>query len=413
MDPRAPSALKDIGRLAVTCAGCSRNQATLGNAVSMKRCSSCRTVAYCSAKCQRAHWNAEHKRDCKQRTLALGRMRQDSGDAFVSDWEQWSKNSVPMLSMISLVALREKAADAGRAGLTAEVLADRTVLFLSLEYTAGGRLPFKVLDEYDLVGYGEEMKMIIPDMADQLAAVRANKLEKTPPGSALFILCARMNQMVRIMPLNFSRAELRGAGTLGVGRTVKELLSVLNDGYAGAGTTRAAAGPAKPLTGKAAAMQLNIKADVRKWMAVALQEKRYTFFTFHALQMYCKPKQRLLKSHRIIIDAYFCPKSGLVRVKSFTLMTLVELLQTLYASLDADMRSVLEAKDSLPQLKASRVQYPTNELFPVLFRFADNCLYIEPQFVPLVDGSLLPRRSPDECKKEASTLFEQLKKIGS
>ena len=30
-----------------------------------KKCAGCRTQYYCDAKCQRVHWKAEHKKECK------------------------------------------------------------------------------------------------------------------------------------------------------------------------------------------------------------------------------------------------------------------------------------------------------------------------------------------------------------
>ena len=31
-----------------------------------KKCAACKTQYYCNAACQRAHWKAEHKKDCKR-----------------------------------------------------------------------------------------------------------------------------------------------------------------------------------------------------------------------------------------------------------------------------------------------------------------------------------------------------------
>ncbi|ORY79278.1 hypothetical protein BCR35DRAFT_332068 [Leucosporidium creatinivorum] len=42
---------------------------TRGGTVTLKLCSRCKKVAYCSVDCQTAHWRAQHKTDCKQLQL--------------------------------------------------------------------------------------------------------------------------------------------------------------------------------------------------------------------------------------------------------------------------------------------------------------------------------------------------------
>ena len=47
----------------VSCAFC---RASARPGVSLKRCGGCKQVQYCSTACQKKHWKAQHKHECKQ-----------------------------------------------------------------------------------------------------------------------------------------------------------------------------------------------------------------------------------------------------------------------------------------------------------------------------------------------------------
>ena len=60
------------------CAHC-RKEA--GPAVELVQCSACRQVSYCGKQCQRAHWPAAHRAQCKQyRRLSAAALKQKALD---------------------------------------------------------------------------------------------------------------------------------------------------------------------------------------------------------------------------------------------------------------------------------------------------------------------------------------------
>lgn len=405
------------GRVSVICSRCSQSHASLG--VSLKRCASCRSVAYCSGDCQRAHWTTEHKRVCKKRSRGLDKVMVQGpyGRNFVVECERWERNHMSMVSAISQCLLRMQASERS---LAAKDLAESSALFLTLQYTAEKRPPCKLLDFSGLVLYGEEMRRRYPLVADTLAGLRAQKADAvlSAPECTLFYVCIEVNEMVRIVPLGVLLSDLLGPSSSDDALKVATLLSLLMDGEAGAGPSGATA-VAKPLVENAVPRGTKVGLDVCRW--VELCEKDTTIFTgfvCSALQLYCGPEHCLLKSHRVVIDADYWSESGSLRAKNYTVMKLADVFTLLQASsrLDPEGQVNLEASESHPDLIASRFQYPTNELFSVVFRLTDRRAHrvthsVYPRLIPMLSESTRTRRGPALCKYQADVLFEIMSTI--
>lgn len=435
MNMDSPSLLKDVGRQVVVCAGCAGNQLMQGSSVSLKRCAKCRSVLYCSAECQRTHWAAEHKRVCKKRARELEKLRREHGDEYVSDWEQWTRNSQLVLMGIAVSALQAKASELRDAtteeaepdavdAISAETLTDGWTLFIGLEHEAKCRVPFRVKN-HELMS-NEAVRTRSPDVADQLVALRTEMSKAIPPRNVLFTLWATVNNHSRILPIMIPLEVLRcNVPALDVTSWggAEYFMSLLNNGFAGAGTTRAATNVGSSSTdnrksGRTAA-SLKTISDVNKYMTSPNRERSHVFTTFvvHALDMHCKPSQRRAQSHRVLIDAYCCPEKDVLLVKSFKVMKLSNLLQEMYAVLDEDSLSALEAKD-FPPSSARSAGEPVKEMFPVTFRVLDSRNMIVqydvvPLCVELEAGCLIPRKSRNVCKKDAVALFDILKEINA
>ena len=64
----------------------------------LKKCAACRSVAYCSAGCQKSHWKQGHKADCKQLLRAL-----EEREAAAAALEQKRKESFGQATMLCSV----------------------------------------------------------------------------------------------------------------------------------------------------------------------------------------------------------------------------------------------------------------------------------------------------------------------
>jgi len=79
--PAGPSA-KSICNACLTpppasAAGAAAQAQTQGGGHAVKLCTGCRFVGYCSAACQRAHWGAIHKRECRALKRVRAKVNQD------------------------------------------------------------------------------------------------------------------------------------------------------------------------------------------------------------------------------------------------------------------------------------------------------------------------------------------------
>lgn len=59
------------------CYACGRREDVERKQVKLRTCTGCRTVRYCSVKCQKAHWDVEHKALCKSTSVIANAMKKD------------------------------------------------------------------------------------------------------------------------------------------------------------------------------------------------------------------------------------------------------------------------------------------------------------------------------------------------
>lgn len=95
------------------CASCS---APKSGAATLRVCSSCRCVSYCSVDCQRAHWKSGHKQVCKQRqelsVIMGGKMALDEDGA-----RKYVQSITEDRIAATLAVEKDKGASEERAGL--------------------------------------------------------------------------------------------------------------------------------------------------------------------------------------------------------------------------------------------------------------------------------------------------------
>lgn len=407
---KSPSILKDLSRQCMMCAGCKKPRSELGE-VSMRRCSGCRTVMYCTVACQRDHWRRGHRQDCKEHSKTLAAVQKlTAGTNFTSDWEQWTCNSNVVLTRATVTLLKEKADELSKLGrrVTADSLAPKYCLFMEIDYQPGTRLPFKI-GEYEMLAYDELSSMVKPEVGAWMQTLKAGNAGSA--SDAVVLVCAIVVNMIRIVRLRVDRGALRLPAPADRPR-VPELISVLNTGYAGAGTTRVGASVQAPVTENLDALNAKINDDLKKYLRAA--GDNLTMFVLNSLQMCANASQRLHKTHRVVVKASHDFSIGTIRVQSFYVEKLYFLLKQMCTALDPARQALLEAKDSNPVLKESRVQYPSNELFPVIFWFMHenkSVLQVQPLLIPL--EGLGPRKTLVKCKADAKAMFENLKRISA
>lgn len=113
------------------------------------------------------------------------------------------------------------------------------------------------------------------------------------------------------------------------------------------------------------------------------------------------------------VEAFFDSSSGSFRVRSYKLYPLSELLQQMYASLTPDARAMIEAKDSYPPLVASRVQFPDNQLIPVMYgvlhdREFEKVVFVHPLLVPVGPNMKPELFTPLQSEEETERCFQKL-----
>jgi hypothetical protein len=145
------------------------------------------------------------------------------------------------------------------------------------------------------------------------------------------------------------------------GLQVLELMDVLNKGVGGAGTTKRT--PTSEYKGSADMAEFAGKFKLDQRVFAVAAGDAYTQLYLNALQMLCKPKIRLRKTHKVVVDADYDVATRKLLFRSISLHELSTLLQQLYASLSREIRALLEAENSHPVLQTSRVQDPHHELF--------------------------------------------------
>ena len=86
--------------LHLNCRQCGICDVELGR--KMLLCAQCKSVHYCSTKCQSAHWKAEHKTEC----TVMSMRRQEMGEQLYDDLKKWCDKNRYYMTAIAVKLLR-------------------------------------------------------------------------------------------------------------------------------------------------------------------------------------------------------------------------------------------------------------------------------------------------------------------
>lgn len=289
VDPKAPNALKELGRQAEFCSGCNKTRHELGDA-SLQRCSRCHSVLYCSPTCQTSHWHAAHKAVCRQRA----RDREVMHDmvptpSFVDEWAQWSRTSNAVLGRLVIIMMQDAAA---ARGVAPEVIGKTCCVFINAEYTPGTRLPFQIADDYSVVSFDELLDARGGDVDKQMQET-VQGLKETAGGVAdgdaliltTLVAVSRITRVIR----HKTAPELLHLKMEGHQLSAREIVRILNDGFGGAGTTKPSASNRPVVEGNMVEFLAKIKAEQRKFSLEA--GETYNEFVLNAVRMYGMPSE--------------------------------------------------------------------------------------------------------------------------
>ena len=194
-----------------------------------KKCSGCQSAHYCSQRCQKAHWEAEHSKECKR----LSQMRMTDPQA-MDDVKTWVDSNRPILADLGWCALHAE----GCSKLASHIC----LLFITYN---GRRRAVHVesaeLREFD--SFQESLKgntsLSFFGATDLTKFVAAQKIPNMFSVMAVFCTCtnADIKEVIRIVPLFFEQGfvELKEAFGL-TNQTVRDHIGFLNSGIGIAGT---------------------------------------------------------------------------------------------------------------------------------------------------------------------------------
>ena len=72
------------------CANCGLNES---HVIKLQTCSMCKSIHYCSKTCQRSHWKADHKKECKELCTQNEKASQVFGANALRDIQKWVQSN--------------------------------------------------------------------------------------------------------------------------------------------------------------------------------------------------------------------------------------------------------------------------------------------------------------------------------